>query len=129
MFKLCTYIILFLFLAYTNTYACQFSTDIKENKDGTFTYTKECHIRVGKIINESYLLGDKIMELEKQLSLKDQIISNNEQRIQNWANTSTNLHKAILDYNRWSFLEKNVLFLSGFGLALLSVFVAAQVIK
>ena len=45
--------------------ACDFAKDIKSNEDGTYTYTKDCHIEVGKRVKRLVLVEEQVVELEK----------------------------------------------------------------
>ena len=71
---------------------CDWTTDIKENSNGTFTYTRDCHVEAGRNYKSVSLLGEKIELLEKKIELKDLQISKYDERTQLWMVTSFKLN-------------------------------------
>jgi hypothetical protein len=95
---------------------CDWSNDIKENPNGTFTYTRECHIEVGKNFKSVSLLNEKVELLEKKLDLKDFQITRYEERTQLWMDTSFKLNDKLMTYEA---TKKNDFWIS-FGLGILT---------
>ena len=73
---------IFLMIATTNqaNASCDFSKDIKENLDGTFTYSKDCNVEVGKRIKELDIRRQQIEDFNKAITLKDLAISKADER-------------------------------------------------
>lgn len=111
----------------TSHAGCDFSKDITENIDGSYTYSKECHVQVGKTIKKVSLLEDRIELLEKKIELKDLMIVRQEERVQLWMDTSMKLNDKIQTYDRLSSTDKWVSFGLGVGLTVLSVWAAGQI--
>jgi hypothetical protein len=99
---------------------CDFSKIVK-NKDGTFTYPENLHKCVGKIINDGKAKDAKIADQKKAIDLYTLTIQTDEQRIQNWIQTSTNLEGRVEKVND---LEKKNEWLY-FGLGVLTTAAAA----
>lgn len=112
----------------TYSYAtCDFAKDIKENTDGTFTYSRECHIEMGKNVKQVSLLGDRVSLLEKEIELKDLTISKYEERNRLWMDTSFKLNDKIQTYDHVNSTSNMVYFGLGMGLTILSVWAASQI--
>lgn len=109
--------------------ACDFSSDVKENQDGTYTYSKECHIEVGKNFKKISLLNEKIDLLEKKIELKDLVITKQEERIQLWMDTSIKLNEKLQTYESTKSADKWISFGLGVGITILSVWAAGQILK
>lgn len=105
--------------------ACDFSTDIKESSNGTYSYTRDCHIEVGKAVRSVSLLGEKINLLEKQIDLKDLQISKYDERTQLWMDTSFKLNDKLMTYEA---TKKNDFWIS-FGLGVFTVLAAGYAVK
>lgn len=105
---------------------CDWEKDIKENANGTYTYTPGCHAEVGKTIRINGLLGAKIDLLEKQIELKDLQISKYDERTQLWMNTSNELNEKLIKYQSVTTTDKWVSFGLGIGVTILSVWAAGQ---
>lgn len=105
--------------------SCDWSKDIKENPNGTFTYTRECHIEVGKNFRSVSLLNEKVDLLEKKIDLKDLQISRFEERTQLWMDTSFRLNDKLMAYEA---SKKNDFWIS-FGLGVLTVIAAGYAVK
>ncbi len=106
--------------------ACDFtSSDVKENQNGTFTYSRECHIEVGKTLKTVSLLDEKVSLLEKKIELKDLQISKYDERTQLWMDTSFKLNDKLMTYEA---TKKNDFWIS-FGLGVLTVIAAGYAVK
>jgi hypothetical protein len=106
--------------------ACNPSTDIKENSDSTYTYSKECHLEVGKILKKVSLLEEQIVNLNKQISLKDALILTYDEKTRLWMDTSYKLNDKLLAYESVSSNDKWIMFGLGVGVSILSVWAAGQ---
>ena len=116
-------------LALQIAFACDFSKGVTENPDGTFKYTRECHIEAGKKIKGYGILEEKNFELEKQVSLKDMIITKHEERTAMWMDTSLKLNDKLQTYDRLATSDRWTSFAIGFGAALLSIYVSDQALR
>jgi hypothetical protein len=70
-------------------------TKIKNNGDGTYTYSKELHICVGQTVEDNKTKDLQIQDLTKAVSLKDLAIQKSDERTQLWIDTSLKLEKNI----------------------------------
>lgn len=119
--------ILLILLMTSNSFAfCDWEKDIKENSNGSYTYSPGCHAEVGKTLRVNGLLGAKIDLLEKQIELKDLQISKYDERTQLWMNTSNELNEKLIKYQSITTTDKWVAFGLGIGVTILSVWAAGQ---
>ena len=118
-------ILLMVFSSVRGYAACDFSTDIKENSNGTYPYSRDCHIEVGKAVKSVSLLGEKIELLEKKIELKDLQISKYDERTQLWMDTSFKLNDKLMTYEA---TKKNDFWIS-FGLGVLTVIAAGYAVN
>lgn len=93
--------------AYINySSACEPSKDIKKVDNG-YLYTNECHIWVGKKIQELDLRINQVNELNKAIELKDLALRKTEERVGIWmdtafkANDRLNQYESIKSRNEW----------------------------
>lgn len=70
-------------------------TKIKDNGDGTFTYTKALHLCVGQLVQTNQTQATQIQDLTKAISLKDLAISYSDARATTWMNTSAGLEDRL----------------------------------
>jgi hypothetical protein len=95
--------------------------------DGNFEYSKDCHIKVGELVQSSGVQDQQISDLNKALTLKDLTITQADQRAQNWMDTSLKLEKNInaidemKSTNNWIYFGLGVLTVIGTGFALSAV--------
>lgn len=76
-------------LIYSPTYAdCDFSKDIQKQADGSYNYTKDCHIEVGKKVDALSKREQQVEKLEKAIDLKDLALDKAHERIDLWRETS-----------------------------------------
>lgn len=104
---------------------CDWSADIKENSNGTFTYTRDCHLEAGRNYRSVSLLNEKIDLLEKKIEFKDLQISKYDERTQLWMDTSFKLNDKLMTYEA---TKKNDFWIS-FGLGVLTVIAAGYAVK
>lgn len=105
---------------------CDFSTGIKPNPDGSYTYTKECHIKVGEIKQDLDVTKTQVVELKKAIELKDLALKLSDERVNLWMDTSLKLETRL---NKIEDLKsKNELLYFGLGVAttVLAVWAAGQ---
>lgn len=76
-------------------WACEFSQDIQRNEDGTYTYTRDCHVEVGKKLDELDIRLLQIEDLKSSLDLKDMALDKAEDRIELWRDTSFKLEDRV----------------------------------
>lgn len=101
---------------------CDFSTGAVRQADGTYQYTKECHIKVGELVQGAKIKDEQIQDYKKAIELKDLTIQKADQRTQLWIDTSMKLEdniQKIQSYrgrNEWIY----------FGLGALTVFAAGM---
>ena len=90
-----------LILAFSfNTFACNFSKDITRNANGSYTYSKECHIEVGKRLQANELRKEQVEKLQKTIELKDLLVVKTEERVELWRDTSFKLEDRINTIDR-----------------------------
>lgn len=93
---------------------CDFSK-IVDNKDGTKTYPANLHLCVGKIINDGKAKDAQIADQKKAIDLYTLTIKTDEQRIQNWIATSTQLEGRVEKVNDLEKKNEWLYFLLGVG--------------
>lgn len=99
---------------------CDFSTGITKNDNGTFTYTKECHVAVGQMKYDLGVAQNQVSLLNKSLDLKDLALTKADQRADLWQTATFKMEDRIntIDQmrstNNWMY----------FGLGVLTVFAA-----
>lgn len=99
---------------------CNFATDITKNDNGSYTYTRDCHFKVGEMKQDLKIANEQNEKLNKALDLKDLTIVKADQRADMWMNTSFKLEDRIntIDEmrktNQWMY----------FGLGVLAMFAA-----
>lgn len=81
-------IILLLLVSQISYAECDFSTGITKNSDGNFVYNRDCHLRVGELVEEN-------KNLKKSIELKDLAIQKQDERISLWMDTSNKLEQRV----------------------------------
>jgi len=74
---------------------CDFSTGIKSLPDGTYSYSAECHKRVGKMVLDLKDREEEVAKLNKTIELKDLALSTQEKRAEMWMGTSLKLEDRV----------------------------------
>lgn len=108
---------------------CDFKKDITEDTSGNFTYSRECHIEVGKAVKSVPLLRSKVSSLEKKIELKDMMLEKQEERVREWVNTSMHAHATVMSYESARSRDNIMYFGLGIGVAVLSVWAAQKVTR
>jgi len=124
-FALC---ILLMVLTQQSTIAsCDFSTLVKSN--GFYQYSVDCHIKVGKTIQENELRVEQVEKLNKVITLKDLAISKSSERIDLWKSTSYKLEDRLLKHDAMSRKNDWVLFGGGVLTTILAGWALGQATK
>ncbi len=77
------------------TYACNWSENITKNPDGSFNYTRDCHIEVGKSLEELDKRRQQVEKLNLTVKLKDLTIKTERERVKEWKTLSLDLQKRV----------------------------------
>ena len=101
-------------------------TKIVDNKDGTYTYSKELHICVGKMKQDLQVAQTQVLELNKAIELKDLAITKSSERTQLWMDTTFKVQDRLNTYDSIQGKTNTLYFLGGVGLTVLSVWAAGQ---
>ena len=113
-------------LSFSIAYAdCDWKT-IKDNGDDTFTYSKQCHLAVGRLVKSSALKDDQITDLYKTIQLKDLALQQSESRANMWMDTSVKLTETL---NHYESLRQNtglLYYTAGIATVVLSAYVMGQ---
>lgn len=126
--KLCTILsaIMFSNIAFAD---CDFTMGkgIKSLPDGGYEYTKECHVAVGQLFEDSKIKNIQLKDLGLALSAKDLALQAADQRTQLWMDTTFKLEKninamdAFKKTNEWVYFGIGALTVIATGFALSSV--------
>lgn len=100
---------------------CDFSTGISRNDNGSYTYTKECHVKVGEMKRDLSIATEQNEKLTKALDLKDLAITKSDQRADLWMQTSFKLEDRI---NTIDSMRQSNQYIA-FGLGVLTMFAAS----
>lgn len=105
--------------------SCVWSKDIVQNGN-QFVYSKECHLEVGRLVEENKLLKEQVGKLERALELSDLALRKSEEKSLLWMDTSIKVQNELLKYENQRQLTRWVDFGLGVGVAILSVWAAGQ---
>lgn len=115
-------ILLTVLLFSTQAFAeCDFKTGITPNDNGTYTYTKECHVKVGEMKQDLEIAQEQNVKLTKALDLKDLAITKADQRADLWMNTTYKLEDRINTIDNMRQTNQWV----AFGLGVVTMFAAS----
>jgi len=89
------------------------TAEIIKNQDGTYTYSLACHLRAGEVLEELDLRKEQVKKLNESVLFYKQGYDIQENRAQNWMNTSLLLDKELQRQKTFSDLEKVGYFLLG----------------
>jgi len=119
-------LILILNLSSLPAFACDFSKDITKNANGSYTYTKDCHIKVGQTVKKLELKTQQVEALEKALELKDLALDKSHERIQSWMDVSIRLEDRVNTIDRLKDRNKWLYFTLGIVVTGIAVYGAAH---
>lgn len=108
---------------------CDFSKDIQPNPDGSYTYSRGCHIEVGKRVKKLSLMEQQVSELEKTIELKDIALSKQKQRADEWMDSSLVLNEKLQAYNYTTQKSNTLHFILGAATVILSAWAVGQATK
>lgn len=118
--KLISLIIAFSMFSHIAYADCDFKTGITPNDNGSYTYTKDCHLKVGEMKRDLETANKQIDLFKTSLDYKDLALKRADERADLWMNTAFKLEDRVntLDQmrktNEWLY----------FGLGVLTVFAA-----
>jgi hypothetical protein len=116
--KLISLILVFCFVTNSALATCDFSTGITPGPNDNFTYSRECHIAVGQLVEDGKAKDAQIADLSKAIQLKDLAIQASDQRTQLWIDTTGKLQNTLNSVNSMSNTNELLMF----GLGALTVF-------
>lgn len=123
---LCVY---FIFIPDSVYADCNPATDIKENANGTFTYSLECHIEFGEIREKLELAVEETKQLRKTIELKDLALTQYKENANLWRDTSFDLERRLTTMERLQTTDRWIHFGLGVLATGLSVWAAEQVYR
>lgn len=109
--------------------ACDPDSDIKQNQDGSYTYTRSCHLDAGKAFKKVSLLDEKVSLLETKIDLKDSQLFKQEQRAEMWMETANKINDKLIGYEKAKDNDKILNFGLGMLFTFASVWAAGQISK
>lgn len=109
--------------------SCDWSKDVSKNSDGSYTYSKQCHLEVGSSLEELDLRRKQVDELNKTIELKDLAIKYSEERAQLWMDSSLKMNDRLNQYEASRSREPWLYFGIGVAATVLSVWAAGQINK
>ena len=119
--------ILLLSLISSSVFAeCNLANDIKKNTDGTYTYTRECHLLMGDWRKDLEQANKDIEKLQKAIELKDLAINDLSQSRKLWMDTSFDLERRLNATERLQTTDRWIHFGLGIATTVLSVWAAGQ---
>lgn len=71
--------------------ACDFSTGISKNADGTYTYSKDCHVAVGQMKYDLEAANKQVDDYKRVIELKDLALTKSNERADLWMEASFKL--------------------------------------
>lgn len=115
---------------------CDFSKGISKNTDGSYTYTKECHVAVGELNKEIGILKEieenrkqQVERLSKSLELKDLALEKSDERMNNWRAEAYKQNDAMLSVYNKSKYSDYIVFGLGVVTAILSGYTYSKLAK
>lgn len=107
---------------------CDFST-VTKLEDGSYKYSKECHIKVGEMKRDLDIANKQVKLLNDSLELKDLALSKSNERIALWMDTTYKLEDRLnkidelRSKNNWIYFGLGAVFTG------LAVWGAGQLVK
>jgi hypothetical protein len=119
--KKIVYLVTSLFLATAQAIDCDYST-IKKLENGSYEYSKNCHIHIGQKLEELDLRQEQVKHLGLSTDYYKKAYEMQEDRVNSWMKTSLELDKELQAQKKFSDWEKAAYF----GLGILVMYGAAQ---
>lgn len=104
---------------------CDFSKGITPGPNKTYTYSEECHLKVGQLVQSNETKDRQIADLSKAIELKDLAITKADARADLWMGTSDKLMDRVNKIDELQ-SKNNMLY---YGLGILTVIAAAYVVN
>lgn len=127
--KFIPFMIYFTFIPYMAYSSCDYKNDIKRNQDGSYTYTKDCHIEFGKTIEELEIRKEQLENTKKIITLKDLAVQDYERNVTIWKNTALDLNNRLEKIEDSRNTDKTIYFILGVATSVLSAYTASKLIK
>jgi hypothetical protein len=108
---------------------CDFSTGIKPNSDGTYNYSKDCHIEVGNMKKENQEDLLKIQKLTDAISYKDIALQKSEERIDLWQNQAFKLEDRIDNIDKLKSKNETLYFILGVFVTGVAIYAGSKVTR
>jgi hypothetical protein len=67
---------------------CDWKTGIVPGPNKTFVYSEACHLAVGKLVQDSTVKDQQILDYKQAISLKDLALTNSDARVAMWEKSS-----------------------------------------
>jgi hypothetical protein len=117
-------------LAYSPAYAdCDFSKDIQKQADGSYSYTKDCHVEVGKKVGALEKREKQVEQLEKVVELKELALDKSYQRIEMWRETTYKIEDRANSMEEFKKRNETLYFVLGIVAGGLIMYGASQMQK
>jgi hypothetical protein len=105
---------------------CDFKTGITKNENGTYTYTRECHIKVGELRQDLDIANEQNLKFTKALELKDLAINKADQRADMWQQTAFKLEDRITTIDNMRTSNQWIMFGVGVATMFAASYAASQ---
>jgi len=103
-------------------------TKIKENADGTYTYSKELNLCEGKLVQDTKIKDQQLQDLSKSVNLKDLALKDSDTRATNWSETSRQLEERLQKVDSSQKSSEYLSFGLGVFFTILSVYGASKLV-
>lgn len=107
---------------------CDFSLGVKSLPNGNYEYSKDCHVRVGQLVQSNDTKDRQIVDLNQAIQLKDLAIKRADERTALWMDTSFKLEERLNKVHDLQSRNQWLFFSLGVVTTALSVFVATKAI-
>ena len=107
---------------------CDFSKDV-QNQDESYIYSKECHIQVGKLVQNEEKRKKQVEELEKVVEIKDLVIIKSHERAEMWRATTFKLEDRVNTIDRMKDTNKWLYFGLGVVTTGFAIYLGSQMVK
>jgi hypothetical protein len=124
--KLIASVMVFMTFSSSAFATCDFSTGVTKNDNGSYTYTKECHVAVGQMKNDLETANGQIVEYKKVIELKDLAITKSDQRADMWMDSSFKLQDRLNTVDELKSKNQYLAFALGILVTGLAVYGAGQ---